>query len=168
VAASFDVIARVCDAMVVVVGHEANAVIAALGDRRFLRREVGSAPQHMFISVRVGLRDVCHEFGESVQVLLHPADHPTVRYDVLEAMIQKSTEKPHCAIMPTYRGKGGHPVLIPSNLIERILSYQGPSYPYGLRQFWLDHSEQSLRLAVDDPGVIFDVDTQLDYDLGVQ
>lgn len=37
VAASFDAIARVCDEMYVVVGHQSDAVIAALSDRSTLR-----------------------------------------------------------------------------------------------------------------------------------
>lgn len=165
VAVAFDAIARVCDEMLVVVGHDANAVIAALGERRFLHRQLGDGRQQMIISIRAGLTFARYEFGSFAQLLLHPADHPEVRRDILEAMICKAAEKPDCAVMPTYRGKGGHPVLIPPNLIDDIISYNGP---YGLRQFWLDHADQSVRLAVDDPGVVFDVDTPLDYDLGIQ
>jgi CTP:molybdopterin cytidylyltransferase MocA len=67
--------------------------------------------------------------------------------------------------MPQYRGKGGHPVLIPPGVAKLICDYEGGG---GLRQFWLDRPHLCQRLPVDDPGVVFDVDTQADYDFHVR
>src|SRR6185312_15899824 len=55
VAAAYDAIRSICDDMVVVLGHEADAVAAALGNRRFHRADSNpDAP--MFESIRAGLR----------------------------------------------------------------------------------------------------------------
>ncbi|GAG35708.1 unnamed protein product, partial [marine sediment metagenome] len=58
-----------------------------------------------------------------------------------------------------------HPALIPTAIIDELLAFPGRG---GLRQFWIEHPERCLRIPTDDPGVIFDVDTPSDYDLGVQ
>ena len=40
-------------------------------------------------------------------------------------------------------------------------AYEGPG---GLRQFWIDHADRCVRRKVDDPGVVFDLDTPGDYE----
>ncbi len=165
VAAAFDVIARVCDEMFVVLGHEADAVMAALASRKFRYYTFGE-PGDMFRSVRIGLSvgvlNCSAEPPEPVLVLLHPADHPDVRRDTLEALFEAFDHLSEHAVMPQYRGRGGHPVLIPPAVAKQICGYEGPG---GLRQFWIDCPHLCVRLPVDDPGVVLDVDTQADYDL---
>lgn len=165
VAAAFDAIARVCDEMVVVVGHQAEEVIATLSDRKFQSIDSGNGTAEMMESVRGGLGFPFLRDPSIAQFLLQPADHPQVRLDTLESLLVKAKESPQCAVMPQYRGRGGHPVLIPRSVAKKILDDQGHG---GLRQFWLDHPELCVRLPVDDPGVVFDIDTQSDYDFCVQ
>jgi molybdenum cofactor cytidylyltransferase len=166
VAAAFDAVSRICDEMFIVLGHEADAVMAALGDRRCRHLTIGNPSSDMFQSVRAGLGmapiDCRVESDTPVQLLLHPADHPEVRRDTLEAIVLAAKESPERAVMPQFRGRGGHPVLIPPPVAKLICGYEGIG---GLRQFWLDYPEHCLRLPVDDGGVVFDVDTQSDYDL---
>jgi CTP:molybdopterin cytidylyltransferase MocA len=164
VAVAYDAIARVCDEMFVVLGHKSNAVMAALAGRKFRYYAFGESGD-MFRSVRIGLAIApikCDEKADDpVELLLHLADHPEVRRDTLDAIVAAGTSRPDCAVMPQFRGKGGHPVLIPPNVAKLICGYEGVG---GLRQFWLDRPELCLRLPVDDPGVVFDVDTPSDYD----
>ena len=123
----------------------------------------------MFRSVRVGLATAplnCRDdLNAPVELLLHLADHPEVRLDTLEAITAKANAHLDQAVMPQFRGRGGHPVLIPPSVAKLICGYGGIG---GLRQFWLDHPELCVRLPVDDPGVMFDIDTQSDYDFCVQ
>jgi molybdenum cofactor cytidylyltransferase len=164
VAAAYDAIARVCDVLVVVVDHEAEAVVAALGDRVFQREVIGKAGQPMFISIRTGLQ-LARRVDAHANVVLQPADHPQVRLDTLESLVAASAEQPHRAVVPQYRGRGGHPVLIPPQVAELICAYDGRG---GLRQFWIGRPHLCCRLSVDDPGVVLDIDTQSDYDFHVQ
>jgi CTP:molybdopterin cytidylyltransferase MocA len=76
-------------------------------------------------------------------------------------LIHIAAEQPGRAIMPTFGGVGGHPVLIAAGLAVDIVSYEGPG---GLRQFWIDHADRCIRREVDDPGVVFDLDTPADYE----
>src|SRR6185436_13431162 len=55
ICAAYDAIRSICDEMIVVLGHEAEAVAAALGNRQF-HRAASSADRPMFESIRAGLR----------------------------------------------------------------------------------------------------------------
>jgi molybdenum cofactor cytidylyltransferase len=166
VAAAFDAISSCCDEMIVVVGHEAVKVIAALADRKFEavfahHGELYFTTAPMIYSIKMGLFRA-RRIEETADVLLQPADHPEVRRATIEQIINQAAADVGRAVMPQYLGKGGHPVLIPSNLVGKIIEPDGPS---DLRQFWLDRPELCVRLLVDDPSVVYDVDTPLDYDL---
>ncbi len=50
-------------------------------------------------------------------------------------------------------------MIIPPDVVDRVLAARIEG---GLRRYWLDHAEQCKRVAVDDPGVIRDVDTPAD------
>ena len=165
VAAAFDAIARVCDEMVVVVGYESDAVVAALSDRKFESIDAVNGRAEMMDSVRSGLGLPFLRDPSITQFLLQPADHPQVRLDTLESLIREAEVSSHCAVMPQFRSRGGHPTLLPRSVAEAILNSLGHG---GLRQFWIDHPELCIRIPVDDPGVVFDIDTQSDYDFCIQ
>src|ERR1700675_2587418 len=122
VAASFDAIACVCDEMVVVVGHEADAVIAALGEREFGAVAVDPFAE-MVASVKAGLA-IARGINPAADVLLHPADHPEVRRETIDLCIQTAADYPGRAVMRTFGGAGGHPVLIAAELAVDIVSYE--------------------------------------------
>lgn len=153
-AAAFDSIANVCRDMVVVLGHEADAAAAALEDREF-HRVTSDSDAEMFASVCAGLK-VARQVDAEADALLHPGDHPAVTRKTLDALVRVGSNHRDCAIMPVYRGKGGHPVLIPARLFDRILGYDGHG---GLRQFWKENSTLCLRLIVSDAAVVQDLDT---------
>ena len=158
VAASFDAVAGVCDQMVVVLGYRADDVAQALAPRSFIR--VDSDPsQPMFESIRAGLRQVLR-VDASANVLIQPADHPQVSIKTLCALLRVVDENPGQIVMPEHEGHGGHPVLIPAETVQNLLTWSGDG---GLRQFWRDNSQLCIRLAVDDAGVVRDLDTPQDY-----
>jgi molybdenum cofactor cytidylyltransferase len=159
VAAAFDAVAPACCAMVVVLGHDADTVLAALGERKFQAARVDPDAE-MIVSVKAGLA-VAQSIHPTADILLHPADHPCVKRETIEQLIRASAEHPDQAVMPDYDGRGGHPAIVPARLVPSILDFTSAG---GLRQFWLDRPELCLRLPVDDPGVVFDVDTPADYD----
>jgi molybdenum cofactor cytidylyltransferase len=162
VAAAFDAVAPACCAMIVVVGHEADAVVAALGERRFKAVHV-DADAEMLASVKAGLV-AARAMHATADVLLQPADQPLVKRETIERLIGASAEQPARATMPEYGGRGGHPVVIPSELVPRILEFAAEG---GLRQFWVENAANCLRIPVDDAGVVYDVDTPADYERGV-
>lgn len=161
VAASFDAVSSACCATIVVVGHEAEAVVAALSERRFAAVRV-DADTEMFVSVKAGLA-AARVMHSTADVLLHPADQPLVARETIEALVEASAAHPGRAVMPEYNGRGGHPVIIPAELVPRILAFTADG---GLRQFWVEHAMQCMRIPVEDAGVVVDIDTPADYESG--
>lgn len=154
VAAAYDTVSRVCDAMIVVLGHDAEAVAAALGDRPFVR--VNSDPDaEMWSSIRAGLV-AAHGMDARASVLLQPGDHPEVMPTSLSAILEAGVQNPQRAILPEYGGHGGHPVLIPADIVAKIILDDCPA---GLAAYWNEHPEVVVRVPADDPFVILDVDT---------
>ena len=157
IAAAYDAIRPICNDMVVVLGHEADAIAVALGDRSFHR--ANSNPDlPMFESIRAGLR-AAHSIDRNATIVVQPGDHPEVAPSTLDVLAERSLEQPHMVIIPDYRGRGGHPVLIPPSVAAMLVTADCPN---GLGQFWTDHPELCHRVHVDDSAVIRDVDTPVD------
>lgn len=154
VAAAFDAIAPVCDEMIVVLGHQADEVAAALLPRHFLR--VNSDPDaQMFESIKVGLQAANPESN----CLLQLGDHPQVKPETLQTLLAKSIESPGLAILPACQSKGGHPILIPPAVATTLLDAEVDG---GLRAFWKAFPQTCLRIEVDDSGIVVDIDTPED------
>jgi CTP:molybdopterin cytidylyltransferase MocA len=157
VCAAYDAIRPICDEMIVVLDHEAEAVAAALGDRTF-HRATSSADQPMFESIRAGLR-MAVELDAAAAVVLQPGDHPEVAQSTLDAIHAASQKHPEVAIIPEHNGRGGHPAIIPPSVAAQILK---ADCPRGLGQFWRDHPELRRRIPVDDLTMLLDIDTPAD------
>lgn len=156
VAAAFDAVQQVCDEMIVVLGHRASEVADLLAGRSFHSVE-SDADAPMFESIRSGLR-AAMSLDPRGSVLLHPADHPEVAAATLSSLMLNAYKNRQVAVLPVYRGQGGHPALIPPPVIELILAAECPQ---GLRQFWIDHPELCQRIDIDDPSTIRDIDYRL-------
>jgi molybdenum cofactor cytidylyltransferase len=153
VAAAYDAISNICDEMIVVVGHEATAVMAALGDRPF--HPVQSDPDApMFDSICAGIK-VAQSIDSDAVVVLQPGDHPEVALETLNALSDMSGDRTSQAVIPEFFGRGGHPVLIPPAVAMRLLEHECPT---GLGDFWMAHPELRVRFPVVDPGVCRDID----------
>jgi CTP:molybdopterin cytidylyltransferase MocA len=159
VAASFDAIAATCDQMIVVLGHQAPDIIEALGDRAF-RQVHGDGDTELLVSVRAGL-SAAIQLDSEAAVMLHLADHPAVMRSTVTRLLHTLHAEPERAVIPEYDGRGGHPVLIPAALVDRLLRYHGSG---GLRQFWRSHPDVCHRIAVADAGVVLDLDTPDEYE----
>lgn len=163
VEASFDTIAPHCAEMVVVLGHDAPAVIQTLEPRKF--EIVISDPfAEMLNSIRLGLV-AAQRIGEGRGVILHLADVPAAPQEIVQNLIDTSASNAGKAVMPEFRGEGGHPVIIPAKLIHPIVTWKGDG---GLREFWRKHPTDVIRVPVDSmpgaTGVVRDLDVPADFE----
>jgi CTP:molybdopterin cytidylyltransferase MocA len=161
VAAAFDALAGHCGAgMVVVLGQDADRVARALAEREF-HRVMSDPDAEQLDSARLGLRRA-GGIPEARRVLLHPADHPVIPGAVLTAMLRRAAESSR-VLIPTWRGRGGHPVLIPAEVAAGIVSWKPTGA--GLRAYWDLHPDAVQRLEFDDaPQIVMDLDSPEDYD----
>jgi molybdenum cofactor cytidylyltransferase len=115
------------------------------------------APQKGMIStIRVGLDS---PWVQGKDFLLTPADVPFVKPDVVDHLIVSFRTRDPQILLPTYRGLGGHPGVF-SAALQREFFLHGESS--GTKEILLRHRAATVRMAVPDPDVCFDVDTEAD------
>lgn len=93
-------------------------------------------------------------------ILIHLVDHPCVNPSVVNEMIDRFYVSKKLIIIPTYKGKRGHPVLLSNRLFPELLS---APVDQGAKFVVRGHPEDTLELATEDEGVIIDIDTPEEY-----
>jgi molybdenum cofactor cytidylyltransferase len=94
--------------------------------------------------------------------LVWPVDHAWVRADTV-ATIGRAGARGR-AVVPTYEGRGGHPTFFGADLWPELHAAADGDGD-GARGVLRRDPTRVLRLAVDDPGVLRDVDLPADLDL---
>ncbi|MHC4413692.1 MAG: nucleotidyltransferase family protein [Planctomycetota bacterium] len=165
VAHAFDALARWCGAgMVIVLGADADRIVGALGDRSYDLVE-GDSDAEQFDSACRGLRRGL-ELPGARRILLHPADHPVIPRPVVEGLLARAAETSR-VLLPTYRGRGGHPVLISADVAASIISWDpNETRPEsgGLRAYWQSHGGEVERIEFPHaPDLVMKLNTPEDY-----
>ncbi len=107
----------------------------------------------MLSSVQAGLR--AHR-GDPILVL--PGDMPYVEPATVAALLRRQ-EEDGSIVSPRFRGKRGHPVVMPGQLRDEVLAApDGETLHDVLRR----HASERVDLDVEDKGVVRDVDVPRD------
>jgi len=141
----------------------------------------------MFSSVKAGVRKAAEilesrdphnrdvPFCAARCALLFPTDVPLVSAETITGLIRAwesspagendshKKERPCCAVpfaVPVYKGKNGHPLLIPEMYFDEILCYEGVGGLKGVRG---KYDESLVKYETDDEGCVLDMDTREDY-----
>jgi Uncharacterized MobA-related protein len=142
------------ESIVVVLGHRGDDLRAKLTRVRFA---VNPDPDsEMGASIAAGMRELP---GDAQATLIALADHPAVPAAVVSTIIEEWTQGARIVI-PTWQGRGGHPVLVDLSLKPELLNLPESG---GLRALFESHRETVRRLAVNSPFVARDMDTWDDY-----
>jgi molybdenum cofactor cytidylyltransferase len=108
-------------------------------------------------SVHAGLRAI----AEDRDVLLWPVDHPFVDPRTIQTLgTVRDTDRMAVWFIPTFRVRGGHPVLWRSSIRPDLLALRSDA---PLRSLLPEFGPQVRRVAVEDSGVISNVDTPEAY-----
>ncbi|HEX5709224.1 MAG TPA: nucleotidyltransferase family protein [Pyrinomonadaceae bacterium] len=144
--------------VVVVVGHRAEDVRRELLTRQEVLTVFNEeAESEMGVSIARGVEAVG---GDARSVLIALADQPAVPPRVIDSVIAAWRERGAPLVVPTYEGRGGHPVLVDLRL-RRELSSLPPER--GLRALFDARRGEVLRLPVDSPYIVRDMDTWDEY-----
>ncbi len=109
-------------------------------------------------SVQCGLR----KLGAGKEVLVWPVDHPFVESEtVIRLRETLRTDPLGVWFIPTYEGRGGHPVALKREAVVRVLELD-PATP--LRAVLPALEPRVIRIPVDDPGIVANIDTPKEYD----
>jgi molybdenum cofactor cytidylyltransferase len=143
--------------VVVVSGHEPERLGAALGGRDLTIVHNPRFDEGLSTSLRVGLRALTGSGARIDGAVVCLGDMPRVKSRHIKALISAFDPLEGRAIcVPVYDGKRGNPVLWPASLFADMASVAGD---VGARHLIGEHAEVVCEVAIDDPGVLVDVDT---------
>src|SRR5215469_2594512 len=121
--------------VVVVTGYNEAGVREALGSRP-VRMIINPAYESgMGSSIKRGVESVTITAGG---ILIALADQPLIGPHVLNQIISDYEENASTILIPTYKGKKGHPIILDSRLKEEILSMDAE---IGLKQVTQAHAD---------------------------
>ena len=103
----------------------------------------------MFSSLQAGMAEA---EGDALVVL--PADMPFVQGATIRLLLETFAAKT-AIVSPRFNGKRGHPVILPPSLRDEI---RAADPHITLHDILKRHQDQRVDVAVDDPGVVRDVD----------
>lgn len=139
--------------VIVVTGHEAEAVRAALAGLDVQFAHNPDFALGMSTSLRVGVAAA----GAVAGALICLGDMPKLEARHLDTVIDAyRSGDPDEIIVPTCDRKRGNPVLWPQSYFAEIAELTGD---VGARALIDRHAEQVRLLAIDDPAILVDVDT---------
>lgn len=140
-----------------ILGFQAERIIPQLPDSEHFNLVIN--PDYelgQFFSLRMGLQALPEEVDAVLMCLI---DQPHIRAETYRALLQSSRENKNAVIIPTFQGKGGHPIVLPSSLFRAILA--APEH-FTLRDVLAQNKGRTLRVEVNDAGILKDIDTPAD------
>ncbi len=138
--------------VVVVLGANADAIRQEI---RFDGARVVMNPDYadgMSASIQAGLRAI-----DSDAAMIVLADQPFVMPRTFDALADEYERTRAKAVIPTYNGFRGNPVIVDRSLFAEMMEIRGD---IGCRAIFGNHTPH--RVAVDDSGVILDIDKPAD------
>lgn len=145
---------------IVVVGAPFGEAVAAEATRLGCVPVTNPAPERgMASSVATGFAALAaHAPMACNAAWLWPVDHPAVTTATLARLVEQLGS--HAAVRPTFHGRGGHPPLVSRSLWAALAACTDA--PGGARSVLA--AADTHDVAVDDPGVVRDVDTPADLE----
>lgn len=144
--------------VITVLGHRADA-IAPVAERAGARILVNEHYEDgMFSSVLAALRELENWNTRHSGAAFLPADCCLVRLAAVRSLLEAHADAPESIVKPTYRGRPGHPVILPSCRFSTVLGHDGGE---GLRGAIA--KLPSFDVPVWDRHTTWDMDTPEDY-----
>ncbi len=110
-------------------------------------------------SIKVGLMELPPDTDAAVILL---GDMPNVTKAILQKLMLAHEKNRLFFTLPTYRGRRGNPVIVDSSAFPEVLKLEGDT---GIRQLFRLYPDTLQRVEVDDPAILFDIDTPSDFKL---
>ena len=153
--------------IVVVLGHQSDKLESLVGSR--VGVECVYNPDYIHgrtTSVKAGVRalrrlqDTPADAATMAAVLVLGVDQPRSS-DTIRSVMDLHGDGAWLITVPTYRGKGGHPVIFSSSLMDEMLEVSEDTL--GLKGLVRRHEAQTQRVEADSPEVLLDLNTPDDY-----
>lgn len=143
--------------IVVVVGYQGDLLIPLVESMGL--KWVANDHYHlgMFSSIQAGTGAIS---PTARAFFMMPVDIPLVKPETIKGLVAAYNHAEMAVLYPSFEGKRGHPPLISTGLIPKLLNSEDEG---GLKVFLQQHGEAAY-LKVSDPGILVDIDTQASYE----
>ncbi|MGQ8335841.1 XdhC family protein [Sunxiuqinia sp. A32] len=149
--------ASIADKVLVVKGSHKEGIEEQINKLQVLAVENVNYKKGMLSSIQCGVNSISSEAG-AVIILL--GDQPMLQSDVINQLIRSWQKSYKGIIVPVWKGKRGHPILIDIKFKEEI-NHLNPDI--GLRELLLNHPNDILEIDVQTGDILKDIDTPEDY-----
>jgi len=143
--------------IVVVVGHRAEEVRARLSHLPVKFALNDEAASEMGVSIGRGVEQVSEG---ATATLIALADQPAVTAEAIKKIADEHLRDGARLVVPTWRGRGGHPVLVSLDFRSELRRLD---LRRGLRALFDRHGNEVRRVPSTSPYVVRDMDTWEDY-----
>ncbi len=114
--------------------------------------------QGMASSLRAGLSTID---ARSEAALIVLGDQPLIQPQTLQQIMDGYHRSRAPIVIPSYQGSRGNPVLLDRSVFSEVMALVGDT---GCRAIFPNHLDAILKVEVEDPGILLDIDTQDDYE----
>ncbi len=111
----------------------------------------------MSTSIRRGLQAID---PRSLGILIALGDQPLIKTRTIDALIHAFVQRRGTIVVPSFRGKQGHPVIFHRRYLKELLKLKGD---VGGRSIIEKHPEEVCLVRIKSEGVTKDIDTWKDY-----
>jgi len=146
------------DQILVVLGAFRDEILPIIQELPVIHCYNSSYKQGMLSSVQCGFRNL-PESADAAMIFL--GDQPMISVAVIRILIKEYRKLKTGMLVPLYKGKRGHPVMIDKkykNAIEKLDPAQG------LRALFYRKNEDIQEVEVNEPSILKDIDTLKDYE----
>ena len=140
---------------IVVLGHHADQL---RGQIEHLPVEVVINPDYrsgQLSSLQVAIRHI-RDDDRCDGMLVHLVDHPFIDVALVDALIESFFETKQMIVVPSYKGKRGHPVIFSRELFGELLN---APLDQGAKAVVNAHRQETLEIEWHDEGITLDIDT---------
>ena len=154
--------ARVID-IVIVLGSEAEKIQPSLSwfEGKVVVNNDWQKGQLTSIITGINSLDMTMTDPEEIHgAIICPVDHPLISQSILVNLLQEFWRSHKKIVLPTYKGRRGHPVIFGKDLFDEIRS---APIDIGARNVVRKHPEEVHEVALEEEGIHINIDTQEDY-----
>ena len=147
------------DPVVVVLGHQASQLMPLVEGKEGVIWQVNPDYwQGKTTSIKAGLNALGPDQPSAILIL--NVDQPRSA-ETIGHLLQHHLDGGRSITIPRYRGKGGHPIVVDSALLEELKAIDEESL--GVKDVVRRHQEATLLVEMDTPEVLWDLNTPDEY-----
>lgn len=143
--------------VIVVTGHRESDLKQKLENRPVRFAHNPNYTEGMSTSIKCGVESAS---SKSSAVLIALVDQPLIGVEIVDQLIEVYRKDRPLIIVPRYKGRNGHPIIIDMKLREEILSIGSAE---GLKSVRHAHANEVVYVEVESETVLIDFDLPEDY-----